>query len=290
LLLQVTPDPEITDFSAANSPVTRGDTLTLNWDVTNTQTVDILINDEVILAGLDADLGTVDINTDELSLTLTGQFQIDLRAINDDKSITRNTPVILEEPLVVEAFEVTPVTLARNVVQTLNGNWRVRGATETRIEGLSGLGPVSVETSFGPEGSFEVSGLPTEPFAVILVAEDENDNTITQSIDITLFDPVCTTTVEGMELHTLPTADSNVISTLALGQALVIGAQSADGLWLRTQREGARAWGLREELRCETSFDPANLFVDPETVPRPPETTPQVEAEATPETTPEPTR
>jgi len=288
LLLQVTPNPQITAFNAANSPVVRGDTLTLNWDVTNAETLDLAINDEIIAADVDPDLGTIDIDTDTLNTALTGQFNIEMRAINDDKLLTSTVAVILEEPLVVEVFEVSPLTMARNVVGTLSGSWRVQGATETRVEGLSALGPVSVETSFGPEGSFEVSGLPTEPFTVILVAQDERDNTLTQSIDVTLIDPVCTTTVEDVELYTMPTTEANVISTLELGQALIIDAQSADGIWLRTQREGARAWGLRENLRCETSFEPANLFVDPETVPRPPETTPQVEATA--ETTPEPTR
>lgn len=290
LLLQVTPDPEITDFRAVTNPVTRGEILTLNWDITDAETVNILVDDVPLASDIPAEDGTVDIDTTLLDSLVTGEIILELQAINDDKLAITTASVILAEPLVVESYEIMPTTMARNVVQTLSGRWRVAGATETRVEGLQALGPVAVETSFGPEGSFEVSGLPTESFTVILVAQDERDNVLTQSIDITLIDPVCTSTVEGLELLAAPDETANVISTLELGQALIVDAQSADGQWLRIQREGVRAWGLRGNLRCEESFDPANLFVDPETVPRPAETTPEATipaAEATAEVTPD---
>jgi hypothetical protein len=276
--------PEVLAFEVEQSAVTQGEPLILTWEVANANTVNITINGEQVATNIPAADGRIEID----SSVYEGNLNLVLEAVEDDRTAISSLSVLVERPLIIETFEVEPRALARNVVQTLTGRWTVEGAVETRVEGLQELGPVTVETSFGPEGSFQVSGLPVRPFSVILVATGEDGNTVTRSIDIALFDPVCTTTVENLNLFSAPDETSNVISTLRLGQAIVVDARSADGNWLRTSREGISAWGSVSGLRCEDSFDPANLYVDPSTISTP-EATPQVTPpgpEVTPEATP----
>ncbi len=277
LLSQVEPTPSIESFTVDGANFVRGESLTINWDVENADTVTVVVNSTPIVIDIPATDGSTQIDTDGFN----GPLSIDLQAARGGRITTIEEPLIieLETPLVVAFFDVEPEAVARNVVQPITVRWRVEGATETQIQGLGLLDTNNiVQPSYGMEGEFEVRGLPTEPLTIILVAEDDLGNTLTESTDVPLYDPVCSTSEDNYVLYAEPREDANVISTLERGQTLVVDAQSQDNEWLRTVRTGVVAWGLREGLACDDVFDPGNLLVDPNTVPPP---------EATPEATPE---
>lgn len=285
LILQVPPpEPQVVAFNAATTEIRRGETLTVNWQVEDAQTVNLSVNDVVLLA--DADVTSAEIDTTPYS----GLMTLSLEVINGEDRDAATLAITVTEPLEVETFEVEPSVLVRNVITDMVVSWRVEGAATTRIDGLQSLGPVSIEPSYGPEANFTISGVASENFSLTLFAEDNDGNTLEQVINIDLIDPECRTTEPDFVLYSSTAPNANVVSTLAnQGAVVVVDRRDETGGWLRTMLPGGvEAWGMREGLDC-VGFNPDLLRIAvtaPSEVPTA-EQTPPVQASPTP--TPIPT-
>lgn len=258
LLQSSEPVPQITAFQANATQIARGEPLTLSWASANAERLTLQVGEDNVVE-IPADSSSYTLDTTAYS----GQVALTLRGANDDQTAEQSLVVVVYEPLTVEYFVVSPEFLVRNVVQEVNVRWHVNQATATRVAGLDSLGPIVIEPSYGPQGDFIVSGIPTNDFAVTLQAEDAYGNTLERVIEVNLMNPECATTSADFTLYAQPDVASNVISTLPQGTVLVVDGRDETGAWLRTTQVsgGVEAWGARSGLVCSDIFNPDALQI-----------------------------
>ena len=269
LLNASAPPPEIIDFTLQPTLVERGQPIALNWTVNNADGVEISVDGTPVSLQPPADATSFEVDTNAYD----GDIVINLTAFNDDERVDLPLNATVYTPMGIDYFEVAPEQLVRHVVNDLNVRWNVNNAVTTHVRGLESLGPVVVEPSYGPEGDFNVSGIASDNFTVILVAEDEHGNVLEQSINIDLLNPECTTTTEEFMLYDAPDATANVIGTHPADTLLVVDGRDETGAWLRTQLPGGvPGWGARTDLVCNDLFSPDALRIQVSTVapPEPP--------------------
>lgn len=247
--------PEIINFQASAETVAQGEPVIVSWQVEDADDVTISINSTPAAVAQDARSLQIDTSNQR------GQTVIQLEASSSGGTASRALTVNVFVPLSVEYFEVTPQILVRNVVQDINVRWQVNEAEATHVEGLETLGPIAIEPSYGPQGDFDISGIPTDNFAVTLYAEDADGRTLEQVINVDLISPECTTT-EALTFYAAPNTSANVVSTLPAQTVIVVDGRDETGAWLRTQLSGGvSAWGARNGLLCVDTFNPDNLRI-----------------------------
>ncbi|MEQ8675768.1 MAG: FHA domain-containing protein [Aggregatilineales bacterium] len=270
------PTPQITRFDTTSTTITQGDLLTLNWEVTDADHVDISVNGEVVEEDVAPEPSTFNLPTDSYD----GEIIVILQAINDDNMAQAALNITVELPLVVDYFEVQPNVIVRNTVETISVRWRVRGATTTRVEGLESFSMTTVlEPSFGAEGDIQVSGIAADNFSLTLVGEDALGNTAEQVVNIDVTIPECTTRSDAT-IYVSPDTSSNVVGSVESGTVLIVDGRDDSGAWLRTQLPGGVVgWSARTDLECAAFFSVEELEIVEIT--SQPESTPQVEPTAT---------
>ncbi len=270
LLRQPPPEPQVVDFQAFSAEVARGEPLALTWQVENAEQLVISVDGEPVGDPLPGTVTTAEIDTTGYE----GTISVRLEAIRGDLRADRAVGVVVYRPLVLDYFEVTPLTMVRDVVQSLNVRWRVEGAVETRVEGLDRYGVGGFfEPSYGPEGMLnDVPGIPTEPFTLVLLAEDERGNVQQYTVDVDVVPAQCLTAQADLTLYDEPATTANVVSTVPdVGTVLVVNGRDDATRWLRTQVEGAgEVWAQRDQLTCAENFAPENLRLVAQAIPTEP--------------------
>lgn len=259
LLRQPPPEPQVLDFQAFSAEIARGEPLALTWQVENAERLVISVDGETVIDDLPGTVTTTEIDTSAYE----GTISVRLEAVRGDLRATRAVGVVVYRPLVLDYFEVTPTTMVRDVVHSLNVRWRVAGAVETRVEGLDRYGVGGFfEPSYGPEGLLaDVPGIPTEPFTLVLIAQDERGDVQEFTVSVEVVPARCLTAQANLTLYAEPSTSANVVSTVPeAGEMLVVTGRDSDTRWLRTEVEGAgEVWAPRDGLTCAENFAPENL-------------------------------
>ncbi len=252
------PNPEITAFNVQSTTVMQGDLITLDWDVTDADSLVISVDGEPILDDISPEPSTVNLTSDEYE----GAVVIGLEAINGDNSDEQTVAITVERPLTVEYFEVLPTVLVRHTVETMSLRWRVRGATNTRVDGLIGFSTTTtVDPSYGAEGEVTVPGIAEDNFTITLIGTDVAGNTVESVVNIDVIVPECTPDTE-LILFASPDGSSNVVSTVQQDIRLVVDGRDDSGAWLRVQLPGGvNGWGARDILTCADFFSVDNLRI-----------------------------
>ena len=259
LLRQPPPEPQVIDFQAFSAEVARGESLALTWRTENAERLVISVDGVPVGDPLPGTVTTAEIDTSEYE----GTISVRLEAIRGDLRAARTVGVVVYRPLVVEYFDVTPTTMVRDVVQSLNVRWRVEGAVETRVTGLEGFSVgLQIEPSYGPEGMLpDTPGIPQDAFTITLLAEDERGSVLERSVSVDVVPAQCLSARPDLTLYAEPDTSANVVSTVSeVGTVLVVSGRDDTTSWLRTEVSGAgEVWAQRAGLTCAENFAPENL-------------------------------
>lgn len=251
--------PSIQSFQAASTQVARGDLLGLSWAVADAEHLNINVNGARLFSDISPETTRIDLETSSYE----GSIVVVLEAVSGSRVDTASVTVTIGEPLAVEYFEVTPDTLVRNVVQTLNIRWRVTNASTTRVVGLDRFITTPVEPSYGEEGTLTgLAGIATDSFTLTLHAEDLLGNTLEQDVFVTVVNPECTPNADAT-LYALTDSTSNVVGTASAGTPLIVDRQDDTRAWLRFVLPGdVFGWAPRSAFTCASNFNPEDLRIE----------------------------
>lgn len=286
ILAPAPPNPRISVFEVNSTQIARGDDLVLNWQATDVLSYNVSLNGTPVVLGIDPQMPGVTLVTSDLY----GEITVGLEAVNGDVHAQAAQVVRVYQPINVESFNVNPVQLVRNVVQTLNIAWNAPGAVTTRITGLESFSTMELAATYGAEASIDnIVGIPVETFTVSLVAEDEVGNTVLSTRTVNVINAECTSLASPVTLYFGPNDLHQVVGTVPPEVKVVVEAQDDSGQWLRVQLTGgATGWGQRAAFVCAETFNVNDLRKEVE-VPPPPTLTPVPTATFTPPPSPTPT-
>lgn len=283
LLGRSAPGPRIVSFAVSSTQVARGEVVDLSWSAQNVNDLSLAVDGTPVLTNASGLSSGVPLNTENL----TGSVVLSLTGRNGSEQAVATQTLYVYEPLGEGFFTTTPTQLVRYVVQTLDISWDIPGAVRTRLSGLEAFSNAPVAPSYGPQANLTgISGIPSQPFTLTLIAEDEVGHTRQQTLNIEVVNPECAASRGEVTLHAGPDARHQVVGTVPQGVSVVVDAQDGSGRWLRVQLPGGQSgWGERRQFTCSSLFNPDNLFKELNVATLPPPT-------ATPRsaTAPAPTR
>ena len=275
------PVPYFAGFEVNKAEVARGEVLEINWQATDVADIRLSVNGTPVVEETDTQTAQYSLRTDDLS----GAVTILLEGMNGDQRDSRSATIQVYEPMRVERFVVDPPQLVRYVVQALNIEWNVPGASTTRVVGLESFTTVSVESG-GPAGSFrDIPGIPTDPMLLTLLGRDDFGNTLEHSLAINVIDPECAPAAGTTTIFDGPGRAYQVIGMVPADVTVTVDARDSSGDWVRVigLSGGLSGWVAVNELTCATTFTVRDLQIEPNIAPPPPTAT------ATPTATPSPT-
>lgn len=269
LLPTSSPEPQITAFTADATQIAQGDPLTVTWETADADRLRLLIAGNVI----DGNIATTTTGYTVDTALYEGDVTLVLEAYNGDRMASAALDVNIFRALDVQTFAATPAPLVRNVVQPLTINWRVVGATLTRISGVSALEGVNsgaVQSAYGAEASVTVTGVPVAPLTLTLYAEDAEGRTVQDTLTVELVDPVCVTAA-AVRVRQQPDTTAPEIGAFNANLTLVVERRDPSGGWVRTNlADGQAGWVAVDNLTCAANFVLADLLVDSSVAPPPP--------------------
>ncbi len=279
------PRPNIAAFDVQNTRIVRGETLNIEWAVTDVAQLEVLVNGTPAVSDIDPEVGGVALDT----TNLPDNAVISLVGTNRGAQVSSEQLVQVAPPLQLTTFIADPPQLVRYVVQPLSLEWEVANAEFTRISGLEALTGVAIGDSFGPEGNVtDLLGIPQNPLVLTIYAESALGTTMTETIRIEVIDPRCTAIGGPVQLYAGPNPANQVVGSVPEATSVKVDAQEEDGGWLRVQLTGGIAgWGPLAAFDCNSTFAPSSLrkVVDVVT----PVPSPTVTATETPNLGPTPT-
>lgn len=259
LFLRPVDQPVIQSFSPSSSRLTQGETLTLNWDIDNAETLALLVNGTMVSSDIEPDRQSLEVDTSAYA----GAVLLTIRATNASGAAEASQAVEIIAPLTVDYFDVSPAPLVRNVVQSITLNWRVIGATTTRISGLEGISQSPVSTTYGASGTVNIPIVPVVDLSISLIAQDAGGAELQDAVTIPVIDPMCAAGSSDVTLYNAPRTDAQAATVLRAGSMLPVDKRDALGQWLRfVLPEGGFAWAIRNQLICEETFNPDSLVID----------------------------
>jgi len=207
-----TPPPVIHAFTASSSSVTQGQSLTLNWSVTDADSL-----------SLSPAIGAVSGSSITVAPGVDTTYV--LTASNNGGTVTSSVSVTVSAPLpppVIHAFTATPDTLSGTGNATLA--WSVDGATELTILASAGANPGNVTAL----SSFTVSPAATTTYTL---SAKNATATVTATTTVTVTAPAPTISIDTF------TASSYNVNA---GDAVTISwtTTNADSLWLSADAGG----------------------------------------------------
>lgn len=226
----------------ADARVNPGDTVTLNWLVTNARVVRI-----------DPPLGelrevepfaTVPLNpTENVRYTLT--------AIGGGGTVTATVEIEIIGALPqIVTFAAEPATLVRGRDSAFTLSWDVPGATRVRITGVTGDQP--------GVGSVQLAA-PAQSTTYTLSAFNEatgDANPITAEILVSVSDATCRVTSRPAEgdvvMYDGPGQEFRALLVLPLDTELAPVERTSTGEWLRVQAAGREGWVQLDYIACAT--------------------------------------
>jgi hypothetical protein len=274
------PEPVITSFVVNKTVLARGEVLEVSWAATDVAEVQLSVNGTVIETAADPQQVSFSVNTESLS----GAISLLLEGYNGDAVDSHSAEIVIYEPMQVAEFEADPPQLVRFVVQGLNLRWDVPGAARTSVTGLEAFNtpPLAMD---GPTAAFtDLPLIPTDPLALMLVAEDAYGNVLQQPLTINVVSPECAPADEPVSLLAGPDPLHQVVGTVPADTQVIVDARDKSGDWLRVSglTGGIAGWARWSDFTCAAIFNPRDLRIETN-VPVPPTVTP------TPTLTPVPT-
>lgn len=259
--------PVIQSFAPSRSSLTQGDALTLNWDIENADSLALLVNGTLVSSDIEPSRDSLEVDTSAYA----GAVLLTIRAINANGAAEASQAVEIIAPLMVDFFEVSPTPLVRNVVQSITLNWRVIGATTTRISGLEGISQSPVATNYGASGTVNIPIVPIIDLSVNLIAQDSGGAELQDTISIPVIDPMCAAGSADVTLYNAPRTDAQAATVLRAGSLLPVDKRDPLGQWLRfVLPDGGFGWAIRNQLICEETFNPDALVIDANIPTQPP--------------------
>ena len=277
------PEPNVTGLTLNKPALARGEVLEVSWQATDVAGIRLSVNGTPVVSETNSQLTRHSVPTGELS----GEVTVQIEGFNGEAADSESATVLIYEPMRVERFTVTPSQMVRYVVQGLNVEWNVPGATQTRITGLEEFTTVPVESS-GPSGNFtDIPGIPRDPMVLNLIAEDDFGNVLESSLTVNVINPECTPTGDPVTIYAGPHAAHQVVGTVPSGVTFTVDARDPSGDWVRVigLSGGLSGWVEVSRLVCDTTFTVRDLQIEPN-IPPLPTATPTPSPTVTPTLTP----
>jgi len=288
LTLLNTPQPAITAFSVAPTFVPRGAPVEVQWEVEDTNNLQLLV-DETPIALLTPESGNFLLDTTALSENAV----ISIVGVAGNNADRLDQSVRIYDAMQVESFDVQPQQLVRHVVQSIDLSWNISNAEFVELSGLESFSAPTINgQQLDPEDTAEgIVGIVQEDLAITLYAEDALGNPFTEQIIIPAPPPQCTAIEESLPLRSGPNELNQTVGAIPADTSVVVTARDVTGAWVRVDLEGnLSGWGALEGLDCADNFNPADLQQEIEVTPppaAPATTTPQATAtEGTPSVAP----
>ncbi len=226
-----TPSPEpgapvVETWSVFPTEVTKGQSVTIKWQVSNADSVTL------------QPFGTVD-NAGEQTDTPQQTKTYTLIATNQGKTVQKSQEVVVTIPPPdapkVKSFTVEPSSLVKGQVATVRLTWDTEQADTVTIEPAVG--------AVGPAGSRDVPA-PDKDTVYTLVAKNAGGEGRAQA-QVTVSEALCTVTTNDLNFRTGPgTVYEPPIRKLSSGTRLTPLSRSPDGQWIevKVQQTGETGW------------------------------------------------
>jgi hypothetical protein len=267
--------PTLQALRAPSVRVDAGSSLELAWDASNVERFLLSVNG-LLVTELPGTARSYTLDTSSYS----GELLISLQGEKGQEVVAETLGAEVIPQLAITTFNIAPSVLVRNVVTSLTVEWETQGAAEAVLAGLSGFTNAPIPETLAPTGRLEgISGYPTTPLTVELLARSADGETLTQTIQLEVVEATCTATVD-VPLYEGPDARLPQVSVVPAASVVVVVAQSAPSGWLRIGLPGssAPAWGTRDSFICNTNFNLNDLRTEvteplvPTATPTPPPT------------------
>ncbi len=244
--------PTLQALRAPSVRVEAGSSISLAWDASNVERFLLSVNG-LLVTELPGTARSYTLDTSSYS----GELLISLQGEKGQQVVTETLGAQVIPQLAIKAFNIAPSVLVRNVVTALTVEWETEGATEAALAGLNSFTNAPIPETLEPTGRLEgISGYPTNPFTVELLARSADGDTMTQIVQLEVIDATCTATVD-VPLYQGPDARLPQVSVVPATSVVVVVAQSAPSGWLRIGLPGssAPAWGARDSFICNANFN-----------------------------------
>lgn len=278
--------PVINVFTATPTEVERGSAVVIAWDVSNAQTVELVLPAPETLeaSGL-------------RTYTLNDSTTFVLRATSFDVSVEQAISVTVRSTQpVIASFTATPGVITAGQTDSIVLSWTTIGAETVTIEGVPGQ-------DFPPSGSVEVPA-PSANTTFTLVAANAT-GIVRQPVTVVISAAECTVSgvpaPDRLSLRAGPAGGYPVVVQVDNGTRVDPLSRTSAGDWLQVRAAGLEGWVTSNFITC-TGIDNLNVYptVNPATLPTlaPTETVTPVPATptnttlpptATPTVTPTPT-
>lgn len=241
--------PEIISFTTSSAEVVRGQPVTLMWSVRNAETLRLSINDGEGIPLTELQNGVRTFVTDDYPANTT----FALIALNGEERVESDAALYVYTPVSIEALNITPPVIFRNVVQSFSVEWRAQGYSGTpSLRGLDVLGQAA-EISLDPANPLVEVGpvLPTQNFTLRLVLTDERGVEVERTRDVILADPQCTSARPNVPVLVEPSESSAVLSRVANGVVRVVTGRTTGADFLAVRLEnGGEGWVRAADFVC----------------------------------------
>jgi hypothetical protein len=241
--------PHIDVFNLLTPNVEQGQPILIEWQALNASELGVYI-DGVLVAPLDGQNGQVEI----ASAGYLGAVTLELRAENSTASDSETRTVQVAPSLALNDLTVTPISIYRYTLQTLDIAWSANAAA-TQITGLEAFSTSPITTSFGASGSLSVTGIWQSPLpmTVRITATDATGQVVIRDQIIETLPVTCRAAVGDVAVYSAPDSRGQVIATVRAedGGTIDITGRDLNGTWLRTALSGgAQGWVSRSLLDC----------------------------------------
>ena len=284
--------PLIGTFSVSPSEAMPGQSVTIVWNVTRAERVELQPFGEVEAAGVKE-------HRPDETQTYT------LTAFYGDKSSEETRTVIVPTPTpdapTIDSFSIEPGEFVFGAIDTIRLSWEVQGADSVelyqRFEGEDFVID-SDGTHFEASGTFEDDAPDTSTTYSLVATNRGSETTATAKLIVT--DAVCSVLVDGLRLRSGPGTIYTRLANLHLQDKLTPmatwarGFPASSGSWVQVERleNKKTGWVSVNLVECNLSFDRLPTGEAPPTptfTPRPPTSTPTPTLTAQPTSAPLPT-
>jgi pSer/pThr/pTyr-binding forkhead associated (FHA) protein len=243
--------PVITAFAASTTQMLEGETVTLTWAVNDASTVTLQLDGATVQ--FDPKTGRL-----EQVMPSAGSHVFTLIARNGNEAVQREVALTVGRALNIELFTVTPNPVLRYIRQDVVIKWQIAGAESVRFQGIEGLTGKPDDAPYPPSGELKLSGTPRDSLALSLLATGIGGKQLSQSIQVQIENPVCTTSVD-VEVRGGPGTVYPTTKTLTANTQVTPDGRDASGEWIHlAPTPDLQAWLPVNAVTC-TGFTPLEL-------------------------------
>ena len=246
--------PVINVFVAKPNEIEKAGTITLSWDVSNADKVELIapVQDTLVKSGVKA-------------YDVAGSTSFTLMATNFAGSVKTTISVQMKNsPPLVQSFKADPPVVTGGKTEKVVLSWVVVGADSVSVEGIPG-------SNRGMADSVEIDA-PEADKTYNLIAINAAGQT-KQQVTVRVSSAGCALTTAA-DMREGPSAKYNVIDSLPAGMLVSPVGRNGTGEWLRVQanKEG---WVNAAAIKCNltildfATISPAEIPLEPTSSPTP---------------------